>query len=188
MQDARSFAADDVMRRLRRGDLAVFNVLFDSNYETLVRYVTRMVDSYHVAAELVQDVFLRLWSGRAELDIRGDVRGYLRRMARNRALDWLRRDHLQREWERTAELEVRAWSETTPTDHDRFTLLAEVLAETLAAMPERRRTVCELRWRDGLGPSVIAQRLGLSLKTVETHITRALKDARAGMAQRQPVS
>ena len=165
-----------------------FQLLFEHNAEPLTHYVERMVRSSHVAAELVQDVFLRLWRGRAELDIRGDVRGYLRRMARNRALDWLRHEQLQREWERTAELEVRAWTESAAADHDRFALLSQVLGELLAAMPERRRRVGEMRWREGLGPSVIAQRLGLSLKTVETHITRALKDVRAAVAERQLVA
>lgn len=180
--------AQEIVRRMRRGDMKAFDLLFETNVEPLTRYVTRMVGSPHVAAELVQDVFLRLWSGRAETDIRGDVRGYLRRMARNRALDWLRRDQLHREWERTAEHEVRSWPESAAPDHDRFALLAAVLEETLAAMPERRRQVCTLRWHDGLGPSAIAQRLGLSLKTVETHITRALKDARARIAQRQQIA
>ena len=165
-----------------------FQLLFENNAEPLTRYVEHMVRSRHVAAELVQDVFLRLWSGRADLDIRGDVRGYLRRMARNRALDWLRREQLQREWERTAEFEVRAWAEPASPDQDRFALLSRVLGELLAAMPERRRCVCEMRWREGLGPSVIAERLGLSLKTVETHITRALKDVRAAVAERQLVA
>jgi RNA polymerase sigma-70 factor (ECF subfamily) len=166
---------------------ASFNLLFENNVGPLTRYVARMVSSTHVAAELVQDVFLRLWNGRGQLHIRGDVRGYLRRMARNRALDWLRREQVQREWERTAEHEIRSWSDVARPDDDRFALLAQVLAETLAAMPERRRAVCELRWQQGLGPSSIAQQLGLSLKTVETHITRALKDARASMAARQQV-
>jgi RNA polymerase sigma-70 factor (ECF subfamily) len=165
-----------------------FELLFESNTASLTQYVERIVRSQHVAAELVQDVFLRLWSGRAELDIRGDVRGYLRRMARNRALDWLRREQLRKQWERTAEFEVRAWSDSGNADHDRFALLSEVLGEVLAAMPGRRRRVCEMRWREGLGPSVIAERLGLSLKTVETHITRALKDVRADVARRQIVA
>ncbi|HJQ21734.1 MAG TPA: sigma-70 family RNA polymerase sigma factor, partial [Gemmatimonadaceae bacterium] len=174
-------------RRDGRVTAEAFRLLFESNGEVLTLYVERMVRSPHVAADLVQDVFLRLWRGRAQLDIRGDVRGYLRRMARNRALDWLRREQLRVQWERTAEVEVRAWSESS-TDHERFALLSQVLGELLAAMPERRRRVCEMRWNEGLGPAVIAQRLGLSLKTVETHITRALKDVRAEVAQRQLVS
>lgn len=164
--------------------VAAFNLLFEHNVEPLTRYVTRIVGSHHIAAELVQDVFLRLWKGRGALDIRGDVRGYLRRMARNRALDWVRREQRRRDWERTAEHEVRAWSDTASLpEQDRMAFLSGVLSATLAAMPERRRQVCECRWQLGLGPSAIAARLGVSIKTVETHITRAIRDARTNVGQ-----
>src|SRR6185436_7731556 len=94
--------------RLRRGDPLAFNAIFERHSEQLTRFVARMVESHHVAAELVQDVFLRLWSGREELDVRGDVCSYLRRAARNRALDWLRREDLHREWERSAAHEIES--------------------------------------------------------------------------------
>jgi RNA polymerase sigma-70 factor (ECF subfamily) len=161
-------------------DETAFSAVFEQYSDSLTHFVTRIVRSPHVAAELVQDLFLRVWSGRAELTIRGDLPGYLRRAARNRALDWLRRDGLQREWERTAAYEMSAWGPEPALDADQFARMSRVMAATLAAMPERRRAVCELRWREGLGPAAIAQRLGVSLKTVETHITRGLKDLRAG--------
>ena len=179
----------DVVLRLRRGDPLAFNAIFEGYSESLTRFVARMVDSRHVAAELVQDVFLRLWSGRAELDVRGDLRSYLRRAARNRALDWLRREDLQREWERSAAHEI-AWltSPADATEQERFALLGRALAETLAAMPEKRRAVCALRWRENLGPAAIAQRLGLSVKTVETHITRGLREVRAALVSLRAVA
>jgi RNA polymerase sigma-70 factor (family 1) len=172
----------DAWQRLRRGDPLAFNAIFERYSEQLTHFVARMVESHHVAAELVQDVFLRLWSGRGELDVRGDVRSYLRRAARNRALDWLRREDLHREWEQTAAHEIVALSQTSDAaEQERFALLSRALAEVLESMPEKRRAVCELRWREGLGPAVIAERLGLSIKTVETHITRGLKEVRASL-------
>ena len=170
----------EILPRLKRGDAHAFNLLFELHSVPLMRFVARMVNSHHVAADVVQDVFLRLWSGRAHLEIRGDLGGYLRRAARNRALDWLRREDLRREWERTAAYQIPTVSVDAPgAEQDRLAQLDMVLAQRLAAMPERRRTVCKLRWRDGLGPSAIADRLGVSLKTVETHITRGLKDVRS---------
>jgi RNA polymerase sigma-70 factor (family 1) len=176
----------DVLRRLRSGDPEAFAALFERHREPLARFVARMVDSPHVASDLVQDVFFRVWSGREQLDVRGDFRGYLRRAARNRALDWLRREDLHREWEHTAAHETAAAStEPLGAEHDRLAQLRETLAVSLHQMPERRRAVCELRWREGLGPAAIAERLGISLKTVETHITRGLKDVRADARRRR---
>jgi RNA polymerase sigma-70 factor (ECF subfamily) len=176
---------EDILRRLRGGDAAAFNVLFHQHFEPLTRFVARMVDSRHVAAELVQDVFLRLWSGREQLVVRGDLRSYLRRAARNRALDWIGRENLHRKWSESAEHEIHSTIDGGHgADESRFSIMYEVLHESLAAMPERRRAVCQLRWHQGLSPSAIAERLGLSLKTVETHLTRGAKDVRAGLRQR----
>lgn len=180
-------STEDMLRRLRGGDPAAFDVLFHRHFEPLTRFVARMVDSRHVAAELVQDVFLRLWSGRAQLAVRGDLRSYLRRAARNRALDWIGRENLHRKWSESAEHEIHTTiDEGQSAEESRFSLMYEVLNDTLAAMPERRRTVCRLRWHEGLSPSSIAGQLGLSLKTVETHLTRGAKDVRAGLRHRMP--
>ncbi len=176
---------DDMVRRLRGGDPRPFNLLFERHFEPLTRLVAQMVESRHVAAELVQDVFLRLWRGRSKLEIRGDFQSYLRRAARNRALDWLRREDLHREWERTAAQETQWGATDAPdTEQDELAQRHALLAEILTAMPERRRAVCDLRWRHGLGPTAIAERLGVSVKTVETHITRGFKDARAELRGR----
>jgi RNA polymerase sigma-70 factor (ECF subfamily) len=158
---------------------AAFNLLFEEQFEPLTRFVTRMVRSRHVAAELVQDVFLRLWRGRRELYVRGDIRSYLRRAARNRALDWLRREELHHDWERTAVHEMETIA--APSDDDKEGLLHDLLSRALAGMPARRREVCELRWREGLGPIAIAEQLRLSVKTVETHITAGIKELRAAV-------
>lgn len=161
------------------GDARGFSMLFAQHAAPLTRLVTRMVDSPHVAAELVQDVFLGLWSSRSQLDIRTDVTSYLRRAARNRALDWLRREQLHRQWEQLQAVQQPRWSsDVTGSDGEHLSRMRDALARTLDAMPPRRRAVCELRWREGLGPATIARRLDVSLKTVETHVTRGLKDVR----------
>lgn len=169
----------------RRDDSSSFDRLFQRYFALLVRQVTRMVGSEHIAEELVQDVFLRIWSGREDLSVRGELGHYLRRAARNRALDWLRREELRREWAELAGYEVDELSaEAQPSpEWDDFTHLRAMMAAALAEMPARRRLVCELRWRAGMGPSAIAARLGLSVKTVEAHLTCGTRELRARRQQ-----
>jgi RNA polymerase sigma-70 factor (ECF subfamily) len=155
-----------------------FDALFERYFDPLTRQVARMVECEHVAEELVQDVFLRMWSGRDALDVRGEFSSYLRRAARNRALDWLRHQHLHRQWEQMAAHDGMASVDSHAEDDD-LRRVHEALSECLAQMPARRRVVCELKWRDDLGPSAIAARLGISVKTVEAHITIGAKALRA---------
>jgi RNA polymerase sigma-70 factor (ECF subfamily) len=157
-----------------------FDTLFQQYFKPLTRQVTRIVDCEHVAEELVQDVFLTMWSGRHEIDVRGDVVLYLRRAARNRALDWLRRKQKYDEWEQTAGYEApRPSADGDEGLHQNEDHIDARLDELFATMPARRRMVCELRWRDNLRPSEIAKRLGIALKTVETHITIGTKEVKA---------
>lgn len=157
-----------------------FDLLFQQYFEPLTRQVARIVESEHVAEELVQDVFFRMWSGRDEIDVRGDLVNYLRRAARNRALDWLRHENLHREWEESAALESLIFSQDSHgTEQDDIALVHQALEDCLTEMSDRRRLICELRWRDGLGPSAIAKRLSVSVKAVEAHLTQGNKDLRA---------
>lgn len=161
-----------------------FDQIFRQYYEPLTRQVARMVDCDHVAEELVQDVFFRMWNSHGELEVRGDYISYLRRAARNRALDWIRRRTLHRAWEQTAALEVELPSSFDhPFAHasgdDEIARVRQVLDACLRDMPERRRQVCDLRWRHELGPTAIALKLGISVKTVEAHLTLGTKELRA---------
>ena len=71
---------------------------------------------------------------------------------------------------------------STTTSPERRRLEAAVTS-ALAAMPERRREVCRMRWIEGIGPAEIARRLGITVKTVETQLSRG---KRAVNAQLEP--
>jgi RNA polymerase sigma-70 factor, ECF subfamily len=184
-------AADNatILGGLRAGDPCAFEQLFVVFDRPLRRYAFRIVRSREVAAELVQDVFMRLWKSRESLDVRGDLSAYLFTATRNRALDWNDREHRHRRW---VEREVFE-SESSASDADATITLFDAehqtsqihaaIAESLAALPAKRREICRLRWIEGMGPQAIAERLGLSLKTVEAQITRGRKHLREQFPQ-----
>lgn len=173
-----------ILHALRAGDACAFEQLFAEFGRPLRRYAYRIVHSREVAAELVQDVFMRLWKGREFLDIRGDFSAYLFVATRNRALDWSDREHRHRRWVERAAFD----SELTDSDSEspaalheadgERQLLQAAIVESLAALPPKRREICRLRWIEGIGPVAIAERLGLSIKTVEVQITRGRKHLR----------
>lgn len=172
---------DEAVAHICDRDTRVFNDLFSEHFLTLTQSVAKMVNSKEVAADLVQDVFLRLWSGRAELRVRGDITHYLRRAARNRALDWLAHESVHERWEQSEVNEaVRSIENADAPDSEVAEDARLVLESALMEMPEKRRRICELRWLKGVGPSEIARRLGISVKTVETQLSRGVKELRQG--------
>src|SRR2546423_427895 len=123
-----------------------FDAVFQELFAPLTRQAARMVDSEHVAEEIVQDVFLTMWNSRDSLAVRGDLPSYLRRAVRNRALDYLRRERLHLAWEESERLSIPLPSYGTPVDAGEDPGLDALLDDLFSDMPERRREVCRLRW------------------------------------------
>jgi RNA polymerase sigma-70 factor (ECF subfamily) len=168
--------------RIRDGDVASFTRAFGAWADELRRFAYRHVRSHEAAAEIVQDVFSNVWRSREALDVGHGLRAYLYRATKNRALDVLAQESVRRRWF-DASLRDEAYEETrrvaaSPEEAAHEAELAAAVDRALGAMPERRRLVCTLRWKDGLAPGEIAERLGIAVKTVHTQINRGLRELR----------
>ena len=169
----------------RSGDADAFDTLYRELAPELRAFAFRHVRSREAAVEIVHDVFLALWRGRDELEVRGGVRAYLYAATRNRALDWLAREEVRRRWGdreagRAADVGAEVGADGVAeavAEAERAEVLRAVL-QAIEEMPERRRVVCSLRWREGRSLAEIALSLGISQKTVETQLSRGLKELR----------
>ncbi len=167
---------------LRTGDPAAFETLFARHTAQMQRVAYGIVKSRETAAELVHDVYLGLWNARERLVVRGNLVGYLVSAVRNRALDWVARETLHRRWAASVhrdDVPHGSGRHDEDEDHERHPGLRAALAAALAEMPARQREVCRLRWQEGVGPTAIADRLGVAVKTVETQLHRGLLMLRA---------
>lgn len=178
-------------------DEAAFTALYAEHYERLCRFARRYLRSAQSAEELVHDVFLRLWvqrthSGAAELPL--PARAYLYAAVRNAAVDVLRRARSeQRALERAGQSTDADWDGAkhhdgtrvlaawgSDTEVDVLDLVASI-QRAIDELPARPREVLLLKWRDGLSNGEVAMRLGLALKTVEMHVTRAFASLREAL-------
>lgn len=156
--------------------------LFRTHYAGLCDLVYRYVRSRDLASELVQDLFLKVWqrsiSGGS---VEEASAAYLYASARNRALQHLRRLRVEAKWEDRVALQpprLAAGSDEELAEGE----LAAAIAEAIAELPERSRVVFSLSRYDQLSNAEIAQRLGITVSTVEQHMWRALKTLRVRLA------
>ena len=173
--------------RVRAGDAEAFSELFLTFGDPLRRFAFRHVRSSDLADDVVQDVFSRVWHARERIDLRVGLRAYLFRATRNRALDVLDHEEVCERWASESGLfagHIDAYADAEiPDDGSRDIALLGIIDATLDRMPERRQLVCRLRWKDGVSLMEIARRLALSLKTIETQITRGRRDLRAALSE-----
>jgi RNA polymerase sigma-70 factor (ECF subfamily) len=155
--------------------------LFREHYAGLVGFVTRYVHAPDVAEEVVQEVFLRIWTqseaeGRLEM-----TRAYLYGAARNQAITLLRHEQVVRRHVARFAHGPEPSSGATQQVEVEADELTRAARRAIAALPERTRLVFLLSRERGLSHQEIAEVLGISLKAVEANVTRALKALRASL-------
>jgi RNA polymerase sigma-70 factor, ECF subfamily len=177
MQRATSAQAGtaDWIQPLRKGDPAAFETLFRAFAPGLCTFVARYVESRTVAEDLVQDLFLTLWRKREDIEIDGTVDLYLFGAARNRALNYLRHQRVEERF-RTTVLS-RPDAHLSLREGEILELLE--VQEAIDTLPARCRLIFSMHHQQGMTYAEIARSLGLSIKTVETQMGRALKALRA---------
>jgi RNA polymerase sigma-70 factor (ECF subfamily) len=170
----------ELVARVRGGDPAALETIFRAFVLPLCAFAYGYVRSRDTAAELVQDVFWHIWRQRAGWTIEGSLRAYLYRATRNRVLDYLKHEKVERRWAERAVREGQTVEQrqVTPDDTLDSEDLVGALEQALEQLPERRRLVFLLRWREGKSYKEIARLLGVSTKTVENQMTRAIRALR----------
>jgi RNA polymerase sigma-19 factor, ECF subfamily len=163
------------LARIREGDEAAFESLFRSFAPGLCAFVARYVGSRAVGEELVQDLFLRVWQRRRELTVEQGVATYLYTAARNRAINYLRHDARSA----GSAAVIGHIDASQPSEGDLLELLD--LHDAIERLPARCRLIFTLSRQQDMTYAEIARSLGLSVKTVEVQMGRALKALRSSV-------
>jgi RNA polymerase sigma-19 factor, ECF subfamily len=174
----------ELLARLRAGETSAFDAIFRANYALLVRVAEAMLRDRASAEEIAQDVMLELWRRRESLDVTESVRGYLLQATRNRSLNALR----HRAIERRSEPQVAGGISRLPSTDAavREGEIETAIHAAIGELPDRCRQVFELSRIDGLKYAEIATRLGISVKTVEVQMGKALRILRERLTQWLP--
>ena len=174
----------ELLHKVRSGDESAFDAVFRQWYAALVRVAAAMVRDNDQAEEVAQDVMHELWRRRLLLDEDVSLRAYLLRSVRNRALNQLRHRRVRRD----AEHDVEAlYNEPIASDQPIVAReLAEAVQRAFDELPPRCREVFELSRVHGLKYAEIADALGISQKTVEAQVGKALRVMRGRLADWVP--
>ncbi len=165
------------------GDRTAFEALFRLHYRALCAFAMGYLKDGDQAEDLVQDLFFRLWLDREKVTITTSTKAYLYASVRNRCLNAVK-----------AGSRIRVLNEEVddqPLDDDRTEdehteRIARVQA-AIEALPEERRKVFKLSRYEGLKYHEIAERLGISIKTVENQMGSALKTLRTELKDLMPL-
>jgi len=168
-------------KAIRNGDADAFSSFYMGYADSVLRILKKMFDSTEDAEEIMQDTFALLWENRARFNPHTSLKGYVATMAKNLAIDLIRReDRYQR-----GKDELYYFQEQLSGLADEEIISNEIdilLKEVLRNMPPQRRKIFEMSREEGLTYNEIAEKLGLSYHTVHKHIDLAKQEIRKALA------
>lgn len=168
-----------------------FEKIFDDNYRRMLNHARRFIPDECDAEDIVADVFYELWKRIETLDLERGISTYLYQAVSSRALNYLRHKNIAAVRIETLQainekrMEFIAKENTEDEVHSRE--ISQGIMAAMKELPEKCRQVFSLSYISGLKSKEIADALGLSVRTVEAHIYKALRIMRDKLGYLVPV-
>lgn len=163
-----------------------FEEVFKTHFKNLHGYATTLLKDADDAEEMVQQVFVRLWEKRDNLDIRDSATAYLYRSVYHECLNFLKHQKVKTAYQTFAQHRP-ANGEMPASAKIQLGELEWHINQALEALPEQCRIIFQMSRFEELKYREIADRLGLSVKTIENQMGKALRIMREKLADFLPL-
>jgi RNA polymerase sigma-70 factor (ECF subfamily) len=176
----------EIVGAIRQGNDRIFEVVFRKYYQSLCNYANSMLKELDEAEEIVQNLFSGIWEKRADLEINVSLKSYLYRAVHNHCLNRIKHLKIREEYQQYAD----NYYETSYESVNQIVIKNELerkIDEAIERLPEQCRLIFRLSRFEELKYHEIAEQLGISPKTVENQIGKALKILRTELAEYLPL-
>ncbi len=165
-----------LFERIKNGDEKAFELLFYKYYGHLCVYAAKIISDETSAEEIVQDLFVKLWEKRQQLLIETSINNYLFRSVKNLCFNYIQHNKTKIQHAKN----VLSETESNFSDDDSYPEidLALRIEESINSLPGKRKEIFRLSRQEGLKYHEIAEKLNISIKTVETQMSLAIKSLR----------
>ncbi|WP_321307113.1 RNA polymerase sigma-70 factor [Marinifilum fragile] len=166
-----------IIEKMKNGDESGLRHMFDIYYSPLCIFAMRYLDAFDVAEDLVQEVFINFWENKRIHSLNSSLKSYLFIAVRNNALNYIRKTNRYRIEELDDEFDILM----EEVDTDVLEEKKAKLFRELDQLSEQSRKVFEAIVFDNMKYMEVAKELDVSLNTIKTHFSRALKQLRSSL-------
>ncbi|MDE6540533.1 MAG: RNA polymerase sigma-70 factor [Muribaculaceae bacterium] len=167
-----------LMAALKMDSHEAFVEIFRLYYTGLVAFCGQFIDDRDSCEDIVQDVFVKIWGERRQLEIRRSLKSYLTALVQNRALDELRHNKVKAHYATGNHARILSLS---PEEHLFYSNLSEALDHAIEKLAAPVRETLRLNLYERQTYPQIAKTLGVSVRTVEARMSKALKHIRESL-------
>lgn len=173
---------DELLILLQKGNERAFTAIYERYHKLLYVLAYKYLKDNDTAKDAVQQIFLKLWESRSLFSIHINLRNYLYTMLKNHLLNEIRNNYtaLEKNYElaqETIEYENEILSKLEEKE------MTEQLYRAIDSLPEQKKAVCLYKLKDSLSNQEIAEKMQISIPTVKTHYSQAIKLLREHFAK-----
>jgi RNA polymerase sigma-70 factor (family 1) len=180
------YSDDKLIDGLAIGDSDSFEVIYRKYAKDLYRYARMNIDVKEDCEEIIQDIFIDLWSRRETINV-ASLRHYLFTSVRYKIIRYFKHKGVVRRFEKHYLLFEAAY-DTIKEEGSGPEILQEQLLSCIATLPDRCQEAMKMRILENLSNSEIAERMNITKKAVEKHMHNALKHLRATFPKMYKIS
>lgn len=182
----RSKSDNQLVGRLIKGDKKTFEEIYCSYYHRLFNFAREYIGNHDDTVDIIQNVFTKLWINRKRLESDSNIGAWLFTVTRNEALSFLEHRRIvlaykDNEQTRLNRANLLALKQINLTDNTLFNIF-DILKESIESMPEQSRKVFLMSREKRMSYELIARKLSISVKTVESHMSKALRILRESLS------
>jgi len=174
-----------LLRRIAKGEEEAFRQLVRVYFDRLTTYILRLTGSRPLTEEITQDVLLKVWQNRQQLEEVVHFDAWLFVVARNRTYDCLAQLARERDRRQQWEQEVLATMQETEEGIEGSPLnrYRQMLEAAVAQLPPQQKLIYQLSREQRLNAKAIREQTGLSIDTIKKHRSRAIKSIKSYLQQ-----
>ena len=171
---------NELWLKIQGADENAFSALFRDFYKRLYVFALRFVSDPQSAESIVQEVFVKLWINKNEINITSSVKAYLYTAVKNQSLNYLNKEKwlVSADERLDSSLSSRRSPEEDAIQNEHYRAIHNAIEE----LPDQCRRIYLMKKYDDLSYKEISEVLGISINTVKTQMKRALKSLLAKLA------
>lgn len=174
---------DDILwiKLIQSGNQVAFEHLYRSYFTPLCRFISFYIENQTEAEEIVAELFVYVWEHKEKIDFSLSLKSYLFQSAKNRALNYLR--------DKKQKVSIDILKENSDENHNseeelEFKELQNLIKEAVCQLPTKCQTIFKKSREEHKSNQEIASEMHISTKTVEAHITTALKNIKRFLGEK----
>lgn len=170
---------DNLLNDIQAGDAAAFEEVFNEYYSSLCRFALNFVGDPDESEEIVQNSFVKFWNKKEQITISTSLKSYLYQAVKNESLNHIKHLNVVKSHEGRQENKYESDGSDLLVTQE----LQYKIDDSLAKLPVERKKIFLLSRNEGLKYREIADKLDISIKTVENQMGKALKFFRSELVE-----